>query len=109
MIGRRVPQLGAAMALVELVREAFAAELTPVAWHVGTLLDSLDGNLHCIEEPLETLTAYADLLGGQVAARHEYVSGGRRFRSYGVSVVWRDVEVLLTTGVPVEARTAVAA
>jgi hypothetical protein len=104
-----IPQLGAAMALVELVKEASAAGLTPVAWHVGALLDSLDGNLHCIEEPLKTLTAYAGLLGGQVAARHKFMSGGRRFQSYGVSVVWRDVEVLLTTGVPVEARTAVAA
>lgn len=103
-----IPQLGAAMALVELVKEADAAGLPPVAWQIGMYENALDGSLHTTERPLDAIAAYARLLGGEVMAHHDYEFAGQTRRSYWVSVVWRDVEVLVTVGVPVAARTAVA-
>lgn len=108
MNNKPIPQLGAAMALVELVKEAHAAGLPSVPWHI-TRHGVLDANLHLISEPLATLASYASLVGGEMTARHRYEVGGRTMQSYYVVAQWRDVTVELSTGVEVTTVAQVAA
>ncbi|MER5706029.1 hypothetical protein [Streptomyces sp. NPDC002122] len=92
----RSPQLGAALALAQLLQEH--PELEVASWSVDPMLGSLSGFL--FEESVSAVEAYAEVLGGEVQQGLPYVFEERTVYPYRLSVVWRDVRVSVTTTVP---------
>lgn len=92
----RSPQLGAALALTQLLKEH--PELSTAGWSIDALTGSLSGFLY--EESSQALEAYAEVLGGEVRQGLPYVFEERTVYPYRLSVVWRDVRVSVTTTVP---------
>lgn len=92
------PQLGAAMALVQLLQEH--PELPRAYWHVGAGLDLLDGHLYGDSVSFDSLRAYADALGGSIRAGHTLEHNGQTLRSHRLVTVWRDVPVELRVSLP---------
>ena len=95
------PQLGAAMALVQLLQEH--PELPRAYWHVGAGLDLLDGQLWGDSASFDTLRAYANVLGGSIRAGHDFERNGQTLRSHQLVTVWRDVAVELRVSLPLAA------
>ncbi|WP_329424057.1 hypothetical protein [Streptomyces sp. NBC_01268] len=103
MSTNRTVQLGAAMALVELLKEH--PELAAAGWSLDAVTGSLNGFVH--EESVTALEAYAEVLGAEVTPGLSYVFDGRTVSPYRLSTVWRDVPVSMAVTVPVvEAVTA---
>ncbi|MFB7866959.1 hypothetical protein [Streptomyces sp. NPDC056069] len=97
------PQLGAAMALVQLLQEH--PELTAGTWTVDSVAGSLHGHLHA--DAFDALDAYAAVLGGNIRPGRDYVSNGHTLRPHILHSVWRDVRV--TVGIVLPVPVAVAA
>lgn len=99
-----IPQLGAALALVQLLQEH--PELPVASWSVGEF--ALHGHLH--EGGFGALGRYAGVLGGSIRpGRNDYPVGGRMVRSHHLHATWRDIPVEVVVVLPVAAETAVAA
>lgn len=92
----RSPQLGAALALVELLREH--PELELASWSVDPVRGSLHGFVQ--EESRDAVAAYAEVLGGEVEQGLSYAFEGHTVTPFRLSVVWRDVPVSVSGTVP---------
>ncbi|MCI0386206.1 hypothetical protein [Streptomyces sp. CNQ085] len=101
------PQLAPATALVQLIQEN--PSLTPATWTIDTEAGSLHGHLH--DGGMEALSAYAALIGGEVALSRGWQLRGVVVRTHTLSAVWRDVTVRVAVVLPVSgvAGSAVAA
>lgn len=95
----RSPQLGAALALVQLLQEH--PELSAAGWSIDSLTGSLHGFVH--EESSEALVAYAEVLGTTVKQGMPYVFEERTVYPFRLSTVWRDVYVSMAATVPLAA------
>lgn len=91
----RSPQLGAALALTELLKEY--PELSAAGWSIDAVTGSLNGFLY--DGSLGTLKAYAEVLGAEVVPGASYVFNKRRVYPFRLSVVWRDVSVSMAATV----------
>lgn len=93
-----IPQLGDALALVQLLQEH--PELPSAQWLIDPANPKLDGHLH--EAGMEELRQWAEALGGAVRPGADYDSQvhGCRVRPHRLATVWRDVPVLVTVDVP---------
>lgn len=92
----RSPQLGAALALTELLKEH--PELAAADWSISSLTCSLHGFLS--DEPATALEAYAEVLGAKVTEGVPYVFDGRTVYPFRLSTVWRDINVSMAVSVP---------
>jgi len=92
----RSPQLGAALALTQLLQEH--PELSAAGWTVDPLSGSLSGFLY--EESSQALEAYAEVLGGEVTQGLPYPFEERTVYPYRLSTTWRDVRVSVSATVP---------
>ncbi|MEV0915463.1 hypothetical protein AB0I93_14480 [Streptomyces sp. NPDC049967] len=99
------PQLGAAMALVQLLTEF--PDLPHASWSVDQSTGILSGHIH--NATFDALTEYASMLGGSVRPGHDFPMQGRMMRPHNLHTVWRDVQVGVTVVLPVPVQTAVAA
>lgn len=99
------PQLGAAMALVQLLTEH--PDLPHASWSVDQSTGILSGHIH--DATFDALTEYAWVLGGSVRADHDFPLQGRMMRPHRLITVWRDVPVGVTVVLPAPVQTAVAA
>jgi hypothetical protein len=106
-VTRPVPQLAAALALVDLLRE-FPAEAGAALWSVdrhgvglhGFVPDRSAAGGHAVE-------VLARLLGDRAEVEpSEYLSDGVLCRTVRVDVVWRDVRVEVCASVPVTGQAA---
>lgn len=93
-------QLSAATALVQLLTEH--PELSDAGWSIGSVLPELHGFVHA--DSLTALTAYQDVLGGDVYAANCYEHLGRTMRRHVLNTVWRDVPVEVVVALPVAAE-----
>lgn len=100
-----IPQLGAAMALVQLLTDF--PHLPHASWSVSLDTGSLHGHLHTAS--FESLTAFAAVLGGSIRPGSDFPITGRMMRSHNLHTVWRDVPVSVTVVLPAPVQTAVAA
>lgn len=96
LLGRN-PQLGPVLALQALLTEF--PELPPLFWHLdrrgrlsSDVYDTLDG-----VDVRVVLAAYVAVLGGEPAAPVEYQHLGQSRVVQHLTVVWRDVELHLST------------
>ncbi|MFE1550613.1 hypothetical protein [Streptomyces sp. NPDC058718] len=92
----RSPQLGASLALTQLLQEH--PELSAAGWSIDALTGSLSGFLH--NESSEALAAYAEVLGTTMTQGMPYVFEGRTVYPFRLSTVWRDVQVSMAATVP---------
>ncbi|MFC8282893.1 hypothetical protein [Streptomyces cyaneofuscatus] len=98
-----IPQLGAALALVQLLQEN--PELPSASWSVGEF--ALHGHLH---GGFEELGRYAGVVGGSIRPlTGDFLCGGRVVRTHRLTSMWRDIPVHVDVVLPVAAETAVAA
>ena len=98
-----IPQLGAALALVQLLQEN--PGLPVASWSVGEF--ALHGHLH--DGGFEELGRYAGVLGGSIRPGLDFVLDGRTLRSHRLYATWRDIPVQVEVVLPVAERAAVAA
>lgn len=91
-----IPQLGAAMALVQLLKER--SGLPPAAWSLDSVSPSLHGYLH--EGGLDALRQYAEAMGGSIRPGKDYRYDGRVLRPHRLHSVWQDVAVEITVVLP---------
>ncbi|MFJ3834504.1 hypothetical protein ACIPY6_03185 [Streptomyces sp. NPDC090054] len=91
-----IPQLGAVLALAQLLQEH--PELPPATWSVDQYLGGLSGYLH--QADMSDLDAYAQTLGGAVRPGRDYSYQGCTVRPHRLSAKWRDVEVTVTVVLP---------
>lgn len=99
----RIPQLGPAVALVQLLTEY--PELPVATWTVEDT-GSLHGHLH--SQSFAELDSYAALMGGSVRPGRDYEFRGQLVRPHRLATKWRDVEVSLVVVLPVGAELPVA-
>lgn len=97
----RSPQLGAALALVDLLKEH--PELAVASWSIDSVTGSLHGFVH--EESSGAVERYAEVLGTEVVQGLPYVFDGRTVYPYRLSTTWRDVRVSVSATVPVPLAT----
>ncbi|POG47136.1 hypothetical protein BV881_12420 [Streptomyces sp. ZL-24] len=97
-----IPQLGAALALVQLLQEN--PTLQVASWSVGEF--ALHGHLH--DGGFEELGRYAEVLGGSIRPELDFLLGERMVRTHYLHSTWRDIPVRVAVVVPVAERTAVA-
>ena len=89
-------QLSAATALVQLLQEH--PELPEAGWSIGSIIQDLHGSLY---GGMESLSAYAEVLGGSVrAAADTFELRGQRVRRHVLKSVWRDVPVEVAVVLP---------
>ena len=105
MSTNRTPQLGAAMALVELLKEN--PELAAGSWSIDSMTGTLHGHLH--GAGFEELAAYAEVLGGSIRPNRDYEYAGRMMRPHYLTATWRDVTVEVVVVLPAPVVEAVAA
>jgi len=102
MSRKRNPQIAPATALVQLLQEHDT--LPTATWTIDTELGSLHGHLH--GGGFEALSAYAAVLGGEIAPSRDWEFDGRTVRTHTLSSRWRDVTVRVAVVVPVGAAVA---
>ncbi|MFJ8301554.1 hypothetical protein ACIQ9R_37395 [Streptomyces sp. NPDC094447] len=93
------PQLGAALALVDLLKEH--PELAVASWSIDSVTGSLHGFVH--DESSGAVEVYAEVLGAEVVKGLPYAFEGRTVYPYRLSTVWRDVRVSMAATVPLTA------
>ncbi|MFE5628435.1 hypothetical protein [Streptomyces sp. NPDC056543] len=95
----RSPQLGAALALVQLLQEH--PELPRATWTVDESTGTLHGHLHSGE--FAPLNSYAEVLGGSIRPHKDFPLQGQMVRPHYLHAAWRDipVEVVVVLPVPV--------
>lgn len=93
-----IPQLGPAVALVQLLQEH--PELPVATWTVEDT-GTLHGHLH--SHSFDELNAYAELMGGGIRPGRDYEFRGQTVRPHRLATMWRDVEVTLVVVLPVGA------
>ncbi|MEU3976850.1 hypothetical protein [Streptomyces bacillaris] len=98
-----IPQLDAALALVQLLQEN--PTLPVASWSVGEF--ALHGHLH--DGGFGALGRYAGALGGSIRPGLDFVLDGRTLRSHRLYATWRDISVQVEVVLPVADRTAVTA
>lgn len=90
-------QLSAAIALTQLLKEH--PDLPEAGWSIGSIIHDLHGSLY---GGMESLAAYAEVLGGSVQAAEEtFELRGQRVRRHVLRTVWRDVPVEVGVLLPV--------
>ncbi|MFD5900965.1 hypothetical protein ACFWHG_05635 [Streptomyces microflavus] len=97
-----IPQLGAALALVQLLQEN--PELPVASWSVGEF--ALHGHLH--EGGFGALGRYAGVLGGSIRPGSDFLLDGRALRSHRLAAMWRDIPVHVDVVLPMPERTVAA-
>ncbi|MEE4489375.1 hypothetical protein [Streptomyces sp. BE230] len=100
-----IPQLGAAMALVQLLTEY--PHLPHASWSVALDTGSLHGHIHTAS--FESLTGFAAVLGGSIRPGQDFPVAGRMMRPHRLHSMWRDVRVEVVAVLPAPVQTAVAA
>lgn len=93
---QRTPQLGAALALVELLKEH--PELASAGWSIDSVSGALHGHVHA--DTFDALNAYAAVLGGGIRPGRDYRSGEQMMRPHYLHTVWRDVRVTVALVLP---------
>lgn len=89
-------QLSAATALVQLLTEH--PDLPDASWSIGSIIPDLHGSVY---GGMESLAAYAEVLGGSVrAAADTFSLRGQQVRRHVLSAVWRDVPVEVAVVLP---------
>ncbi|THA56144.1 hypothetical protein [Streptomyces sp. A1136] len=91
-----IPQLGAVMALAQLLQEF--PDLPTATWSIDQYTGDLSGYLH--DAGMSDLDAYAQTLGGAVRPGRDYVYQGQLVRPHRLSAKWRDVEVTVAVVLP---------
>lgn len=102
MNGNRIPQLGPAVVLAQLISEH--PELPPVEWNIRIHDGALHGVHYLADEPFELLRMYAEVLGGSIRPEptENYTSGTRGEREmHELSARWRDVRIVVRVAVTV--------
>lgn len=92
----RTPQLGAAMALVQLLTEY--PHLPHASWSVDQESGSLHGHVH--QASFGALGQFAGVLGGSVRPGRDFPLAGRVMRPHNLHATWRDVAVSVTVVLP---------
>ena len=105
MSTNRTLQLGAAMALVELLKDY--PSLAVGSWSIDTVTGSLYGHLHGAD--FAALDGYAVALGGSIRPGRDYEHLGQVLRPHYLYTVWRDVQVTVALVLPAPVAKAVAA
>lgn len=91
-----IPQLGAVLALAQLLQDC--PDLPPASWSVDQYTGVLHGHLH--DAGMSELSAYAATLGGAIRPGRDYRSQGLTLRPHRLVTTWRDVEVSLVVVLP---------
>ncbi|AZM46613.1 hypothetical protein DMB38_13015 [Streptomyces sp. WAC 06738] len=98
-------QLGPALALVELLKQF--PGLPAAEWCVDQYTGELSGHLY--RSTFDKLTAFAEVLGGEIAPGRDYEFRGEMLRPHRLRSVWQDVRVVITATMPAPVAKAVAA
>lgn len=90
------PQLGAALALVQLLTEH--PQLPHASWSVTEDSSTLHGHIH--QASFTALGQFAGVLGGSVRPGRDFPIAGEMKRPHTLYSTWRDVPVSVTVVLP---------